>query len=317
VYDGTSPYNISGWQVFAENGAIKGGVTISGTTAPGSTLSAVYTNPDDAPIIYYRWYRDTALLSTTAAAYELMFWDIGYTITVRVYAEGYTGYVPATSAAITDTVTPLTVDAAYTAGAISAASEVHWYSFPAASGTFYFMRWDETGGSGSYTGNIRVSAYQADGTTLFTTIDSGYTAPQTIMGDYTGTVYLRVSGSAPGSYAVKVDTGIPLTVGSGSGSAWTTGTMSAGSQIDWYSFTASSGDTYTVQWDDSYLGTSTYSADIRVTAYRADGTAFFTNIDNGYTTPQTITGYDGTVYLRVTPYSSSSALGDYAVRVYE
>ncbi|MDR2501035.1 MAG: hypothetical protein LBD37_08165 [Treponema sp.] len=54
---------------------------------------------------------------------------------------------------------------------------------------------------------------------------------------------------------------------------------------------------------------------MKVSDYKADGTARFTNVDSGYTAPRTISSYTGRVYLQMIPYGSlSSYLGTYAIK---
>jgi uncharacterized repeat protein (TIGR02543 family) len=92
----------------------------------------------------------------------------------------------------------------------------------------------------------------------------------------------------------------------------------------WYSFTADSAKTYKILWADSYRSggySPTPTCDIKVSAYRSDGTtSFFTEVDDAYNssgsaTPQTISGYSGKVYVKVQGYSSSYT-GTYAVKYY-
>jgi hypothetical protein len=98
-----------------------------------------------------------------------------------------------------------------------------------------------------------------------------------------------------------------------SDAAWYNGTISTSGEVDWYTFTASSGTTHYVWWNDSYQG-SGKTADVKVTAYDSSGTVIsgFNAVDSGYTTPKTISDINGTVYLKVEGYSASSA-GTYAI----
>ncbi|GHV20021.1 hypothetical protein FACS189494_02940 [Spirochaetia bacterium] len=58
------------------------------------------------------------------------------------------------------------VDGVFTSGAaISSPGDVDWYTFVATSGQTYSLTWDEAYGSGSYTCDIKVSAFQSDGST--------------------------------------------------------------------------------------------------------------------------------------------------------
>jgi hypothetical protein len=124
--------------------------------------------------------------------------------------------------------------------------------------------------------------------------------------------------SAPVTVAAFGPSATGLTQSSGT---WTTGTVNAGNPVDWYSFTATGG-TYNVKWDDRVSGSGTYTnanggGDIEVTAYKDDGSELFPRADTAYATPQTISGYSGTVYLKVRPWNGSSTYyGDYAIQYY-
>ena len=70
------------------------------------------------------------------------------------------------------------------------------------------------------------------------------------------------------------------------------------------------GSSYTITWDDSWEGTSTYTGDVQVSANYADTTAIFTNIDSGYTTPQTFTATQtGTVTITLDPLYATGTVG--------
>jgi hypothetical protein len=102
----------------------------------------------------------------------------------------------------------------------------------------------------------------------------------------------------------------PLTEGS-----WTQGYIGAG-DVKWYSFTASPGNAYEVSWDDSYRGSGSYTADIEVSAYSSSQTPLFSpqeTVDTAYAAPQQISGYSGTVYLKVQGFNSSET-GSYAIK---
>jgi len=107
------------------------------------------------------------------------------------------------------------------------------------------------------------------------------------------------------------------------GAAITESTLSMTTQVDWYKFTAVSGTTYNVQWADYYQKPdgSTYTGDIKVSAFTSDGTPITSiqNTDFGWTTPKTISGVSGTVYLKVEAYvlGSISKTGTYGIKVYQ
>jgi hypothetical protein len=95
------------------------------------------------------------------------------------------------------------------------------------------------------------------------------------------------------------------------GSSWTPGTLTPGG-VNWYSFSATGGS-YSVNWNDSDNGMGPYSCDIKVSAYTGGGTNIFSEVDTG-TTPQIISGWPGTIYLKVEGYAPTSS-GSYAIRV--
>ncbi|MDR1247882.1 MAG: hypothetical protein LBK63_01140, partial [Treponema sp.] len=71
----------------------------------------------------------------------------------------------------------------------------------------------------------------------------------------------------------------------------------------WHVFDAGVAGTYQVQWEDrNNHGSTVYNADVTVSAYKFDFTTpFFTNVDSGYTTPESINLTAGeTIHVKVT-----------------
>ncbi|MDR2501034.1 MAG: collagen-like protein [Treponema sp.] len=278
-------------------------------------------NTKDAKVKVSAYKADgTSLFTDQTNGYTTPKTITGYTGTVYLRVESILSAVGGTYAIKYND--PAATASALTSGSwqtgnIATASSTQLYKFTAASGTIYGVQWNDTyDGSGTYTGKVNVSAYRSDGTAFFRDAAVGYTAPRTISG-YTGTVYLQVTpnSSSTGTYAVRYEAYNPAASASALASgSWQTGTLTAVSNVHWYRFTAASGTTYSVSWDDSYSGSGTYTGDLYVSAYKADGTALFTDADTAYSTPQTISGYTGTVYLQVKPYGGASYLGTYAIK---
>ncbi|GHU90879.1 hypothetical protein FACS189476_11300 [Spirochaetia bacterium] len=139
-----------------------------------------------------------------------------------------------------------------------------------------------------------VSAVSAGTTTIkVTTTDGGKTAECT------------VTVTTPAPTGNSRATAIPLTDGT-----LMPGSVTAGGE-KWYSFTAAAGTNYNVSWEDSAqqaLGSS-YTADVYVSAYAGTSTTAlsgFSMADSGYTTPKTISGQSGTIYLKVMRYAAST-----------
>jgi hypothetical protein len=107
----------------------------------------------------------------------------------------------------TGVVEPLTPDT-WTSGVIAAVGEKKLYSINITPGKIYAINWDDSyQGSGTYTGDVKVSVYKQDLTTsYFEDYDSGYTTPRTIT-PQENTVYLKVeaySTTGTGSFGLKV-----------------------------------------------------------------------------------------------------------------
>jgi uncharacterized repeat protein (TIGR02543 family) len=101
---------------------------------------------------------------------------------------------------------------------------------------------------------------------------------------------------------------LPLTFG-----AWFIVNNTTITNTVWFSFEVISGLRYAVWWNDSYEGNSTQTLDVKVSAFYSDGTSIFTDIDSGWTTPQTINANrTDTVKIKVAPYFSGST-GTFAV----
>ncbi|HUU01148.1 MAG TPA: hypothetical protein VM425_06915 [Myxococcota bacterium] len=108
---------------------------------------------------------------------------------------------------------------------------------------------------------------------------------------------------------------VALTVDGG----WTVGDNPTGADSSGFSFTGTAGTTYYVWWDDGYDGSGAYAGDEEVSAYHEDfTTAYFSEVDSGYTTSQQVTIVTGesTVYIVAHPYGSSDYYaGPFAIAV--
>jgi len=94
-------------------------------------------------------------------------------------------------------------------------------------------------------------------------------------------------------------------------SLWKNGVINSSNRELWYSFSVVNGATYYVWWNDSADGDSTKTLDVKVDAKYSDGTAIFTGVDSGWTSPQSFTANStGTVKLKA---ASSSGTGTFAI----
>jgi hypothetical protein len=77
----------------------------------------------------------------------------------------------------------------------TASGSAIWYSFEVTSGTTYYVWWNDgysSGGNGSKTLDIYVSAYYSNGSSIFTEIDSAWSSAKSFTANSTGTVKLKV-----------------------------------------------------------------------------------------------------------------------------
>lgn len=96
---------------------------------------------------------------------------------------------------------------------------------------------------------------------------------------------------------------------------YVTKNISAGETV-WYYFPAVAGKSYSVNWNDASQGNGSYTeADVVVSAYREDqATAYFTDVDDGYSNTQTISAVaTENTYLKITNQGST---GDFSIKVY-
>jgi len=200
----------------------------------------------------------------------------------------------------------------YTVGDVSG-DEVDWYSFNATTGEDYYIYWNESGtGTDSYTGDVIVNAYKEDKTTsYFTDRDTGFRLPKLINATETGTIYLKVTPTTKGTYAIKFYNNAKVLL---TNDTYKEESISNIITTKWFYFNATKGSIYQIYWDDYYDGSYKYISDIKVSAYREDKTTtYFSNIDKGYTTPQTITALETEkIYIKVD--SNSNRTGNFAVK---
>jgi hypothetical protein len=99
-----------------------------------------------------------------------------------------------------------------------------------------------------------------------------------------------------------------------SDNTWTDGEIATSGDVHWYSFTASAGTSYQVQWNAQYYGDGTKTLYYAyVSAFKADGSYIFQQALDGWTSPRTVSGVTGTVYLKVEAYPSGYT-GTYAIK---
>jgi uncharacterized repeat protein (TIGR02543 family) len=213
----------------------------------------------------------------------------------------------------------------------TASGSAVWYSFNVTSGTTYYVWWnDQKQGNSTKTLDVSVSAKYSSGTSIFTSVDSGWASARSFTANTTGMVKIKVepySSGNTGTFTVAYTTSStrPWAPELGAESnpilltanTWADGsiTSTASGTAVWYSFNVTSGTTYYVWWNGGYsgYGNGTKTLDIKASAYYSNGTAIFTGINQGWTSPRSFTANtSGTVKIKVEPFSSGST-GTFAV----
>ncbi|MBR1402550.1 MAG: hypothetical protein IJ558_14110 [Treponema sp.] len=224
---------------------------------------------------------------------------------------------------------------AWTTENLYSATEYDIFYFYASSGTTYRVFWDDYSDGGnyyysSYGADVRVTASTSpddfdSSNYVFSSCsqaDTGYSIGKKISVSSSGYVYLKVYPSsitshATGSYRIAVTTESSYTslsyVGPYSNAVsatdvaeWTDGSLSSSSDYKTYRFYATSGNTYTVFWQDYYdkYSTANVTADVSVSA-SSSSSVYFTSNDSGYSSPHPIVP-DSSEYIYLTVNSAGS-----------
>jgi hypothetical protein len=97
-------------------------------------------------------------------------------------------------------------------------------------------------------------------------------------------------------------TGLPLVIQELSNNTLKDDAITTPGEQKWFKFPATAGRQYEITLDDSYNGSGTKTANVRLNVYTSTGTAITTNIDTAWFTPITISASDSEVYLLVRAY---------------
>jgi hypothetical protein len=223
-------------------------------------------------------------------------------------------------------ITPLTAGV-WKDGTIAINSE-DWYSLSVINGATYYFWWNETGsyGNGTKSADIRVGAWYSNGTPAntgptspFVDRDYGWSTPVSFTATSSGTLYVRVINTTPGTYGIVYNTSntkpaVPFVVDATALTAavWKDGDLPDSVSMDWYSISVTDGSTYYLWWNErggeSY-GNYTKTADVYVSVLTNEGSALtITNKDTSWTTDIASfeASYDGTVYVKVVPKVTTS-----------
>jgi len=212
-------------------------------------------------------------------------------------------------------------------GTITGANDVDWYKVSVTGGTAYWFWWSESDNNIIHTADIVVTGYKNDQTVVITQTDEAWTNAKTYTPAENGALYIGVklynNAAKPGTYGIVYGTSsarppmdlsaiitnaTPLEE-----SVWKNGEITADG-VQWYSMQVTSGSAYRLWGNDSNSGDSTKTGRIYVYGFYNDGNTVFNRTASSFTsvissfTPSA----NNTVYIKVTPYSNTSA-GSYAI----
>jgi uncharacterized repeat protein (TIGR02543 family) len=94
-------------------------------------------------------------------------------------------------------------------GSITSTASTVWYSFNVTGGTTYYVWWNDSyEGNSTKTLDVKVSAYYSSGTSIFTSVDSGWSSYRSFTASSSGTVKIKVEpySSGTGTFAVAYRT---------------------------------------------------------------------------------------------------------------
>ena len=215
-------------------------------------------------------------------------------------------------------------------GELTSSIREAWYSFDVSSDTAYRVWWNDLyAGDYTKTLNVSVSGFYSNGTSIFTDGDAAWNYPRTINpnASQAGTVYLKVtpsSSSGTGTFGIvysdntsirpPVPFVLPSTATPLTANTWADGSISSSVREVWYSFDVSSDTAYRVWWNDSYECDGSKTMDVAASAWYSGGTNIFEGVNSGWYDPPSFTpAANGTVYVKITPYSSTTATGTFGI----
>lgn len=198
------------------------------------------------------------------------------------------------------------------------------YKFPVTSGKQYLLSTSE------YDGGSSIIGYAAD--IKFVYVQKGTTWPSMGSAYYSSyyTTPLTINATAD-SLFVKVTTEYSTTYAGAWGirlveyvppvprlllpsTTWDVDTLAVGADTLIYKIPTTVGTSYRIHLNDSYSGTSTYSAIIYMSYKTKSATTWTGPSLSSYTSPTTIVATEDTMMVRITPYSSGYQ-GTFAIRI--
>jgi fibronectin type 3 domain-containing protein len=193
--------------------------TPTGVTATATSPNTITVNWSSVPGAtgYYIYYSTSASgtynsLSGSFSSTVGYITECSANTTYYFKVSAYNSYGESTQSAYVSVRTLATIAlsaSTWTNGSVTQSSKVAWYSFSVTSGTRYYVWWNDSyEGNNTKTGDVWVSAYYSNGTSIFTYEDSGWSSPRSFIASSTGTVTIKVEPYGDyGTFAVAYRAG--------------------------------------------------------------------------------------------------------------
>jgi hypothetical protein len=208
-------------------------------------------------------------------------------------------------------------DSEWKDGELPTTNSIEWYKFEVTNGSTYNLWWnDYNDGDNTKTGDVKVTVFSNEGAILIAEKNASWNSASPFTADYTGTAYVKVvpysSISRIGTYGIVFSTRttkpliLPATITELTADQWVNGNIAANG-ADWYSISVTTG-TYRLWWNeegDDMYGNGTKTANVNVSVWYSDGRHIIDQSTAWTTAASFISTSTDTVYVVVTPASSS------------
>ena len=200
------------------------------------------------------------------------------------------------------------------------AGDTFTYKIPVMKDSTYRIQWDAYAqGTGKYTANVSMYFKDNTATTWTGEYSTGFT-DKVIIKPGSDTLYVRLAGantSVTGTFAVRVFHPGKIIKNLQLSTQWLTDTLNPADTIT-YKVPTQAGNTYRIQWADSYESfyTSSFSANVSVQVTNKAGTAYWSSsIANGFSELNTVKSLEDTMLVVVTGAATTTA-GNFAIKAY-
>jgi len=219
---------------------------------------------------------------------------------------------PATPTTVADLYQTLTLNNTYADYQITSSGQKVFLSVALTSGKLYEFNWNDAySGDGSKTLDIFSKLTSTDGSITYTQADSAYSTPMTFTPTVSGNYTLEIRAyfiNNTGTFAVKGrEKPVPATenIALNANDTYVQSTLDSDlNNRDVWTLSVTNGDVIHFNWNDSFSGNGTQTADIKVMFSRPNSTIISQNNDSAYASPYVLTAdFTGVLTITVDPWN--------------